>query len=343
MVMMKMFDKRRRRKILIALTFFLSGLYFVNAAFPFAGAGRPVIMVINPTDTISDIAYKLQQLGIVSNGFLYHLSCQATGCPTLQPGIYEIPQNSSFIAVDHYLTAGPNFATVSVQAGMSNDEVVRQISTLRGDAFATQFMDALRTMSIPGMHAASAEGLMGLGTYILDPTTTPEHLAAEIHQNLLDELKHAGIGNGTDTWTYHGLNAYQIFIGASLLQKEGYIPSNMTRVARVLYNRLDSGEPLQMDSTLLYGLGIDGGSVTPVMRQVRSAYNTYTSIGLPPTAICIPSTQAMWAILHPASGPWLFYVIIDRFGNEAFSTTYSQQLYYEQLAQSRGLSLNNYR
>jgi len=45
---------------------------------------------------------------------------------------------------------------------------------------------------------------------------------------------------------------------------------NMPKVARVIYNRLARGGPLQMDATVLYYLGMDGGTVTPTMLQTKS-------------------------------------------------------------------------
>ena len=57
---------------------------------------------------------------------------------------------------------------------------------------------------------------------------------------------------------------------ASIVEKEGYITVNMPEVARVIYNRLANDMPLQMDSTVLYALGQDGGTVTPQDLQIQS-------------------------------------------------------------------------
>ena len=47
--------------------------------------------------------------------------------------------------------------------------------------------------------------------------------------------------------------------------------------------------PLQMDSTVLYSEGRDGGPVTSADLAIRSPYNTYLNKGLTPTPICFPS------------------------------------------------------
>ncbi len=124
---------------------------------------------------------------------------------------------------------------------------------------------------------------------------------------------------------------------ASIVEKEGYYPVNMPDVARVIYNRLAREMPLQMDSTVLYALGQDGGPVTAQDEQLHSPYNTYLNTGLTPTPICLPSVDALRAAVDPPAGAWLYFVLVQKNGVMAFSDTYSEQLANEQLAKSRGL------
>ena len=134
-----------------------------------------------------------------------------------------------------------------------------------------------------------------------------------------------------------GSTPYQVITAASVVEKEGYYTFNMPKVARVVYNRLAQGLPLQMDSTVLYALGQDGGTVTPQDLKIQSPYNTYLNKGLPPTPICMPSTTALAAALHPPAGAWLYFALVQKDGTMAFSDTYAEQLANEKLAQSRGL------
>jgi UPF0755 protein len=128
-----------------------------------------------------------------------------------------------------------------------------------------------------------------------------------------------------------------VIIAASIVEKEGYIPKNMPDVARVIYNRLASGTPLQMNATVLYSLGQDGGAVTSKDLQLQTPYNTYLNVGLTPTPICSPSSDAVEAAVHPPAGAWLYFVLVQKDGTEAFSDTYAEQLAEEKLAKSRGL------
>jgi UPF0755 protein len=148
------------------------------------------------------------------------------------------------------------------------------------------------------------------------------------------EATRAGL---TPTTTLNGLNAYQLLTAASIVEKEGYYAFNMPKVARVIYNRLASGSALQMDATVLYYFQRDGGTVTHAMLQTATPYNTYLNPGLTPTPICTVSATALAAALHPPTGPWLYFTVVDKKGTEAFSTTFAEQLANERLAASRGI------
>ena len=70
--------------------------------------------------------------------------------------------------------------------------------------------------------------------------------------------------------TLNGLNAYQLLTAASIVEREGYYPQNMPKVARVIFNRLHRGGGLQMDSTIKYPLGMDAGAVTSAIPSGES-------------------------------------------------------------------------
>jgi UPF0755 protein len=141
----------------------------------------------------------------------------------------------------------------------------------------------------------------------------------------------------TPTTTHLGHDAYAMITMASIVEKEGYLERNMPNVATVIYNRLSDNMPLQMDSTVLYALHQDGGTVTHAMLETPSPYNTYLTTGLPPTPVCVPSRAALAAVVHPPAGAWLYFTVVDRTGTEAFSTTFAEQLANEKLAAERGL------
>ncbi|MGI9136497.1 MAG: endolytic transglycosylase MltG [Candidatus Nanopelagicales bacterium] len=107
-----------------------------------------------------------------------------------------------------------------------------------------------------------------------------------------------------------GRTPYEILIIASLLQGEG-TPNDFAKIARVVYNRLDAGMPLQFDSTTAYGLGVTRLNLSQEQLDSKTPYNTYVVKGLPPTPINSPGDAAIEAALNPARGKWLYFVTVN--------------------------------
>lgn len=308
-----------------------------NSVSPWGGPGKPVVVTVNAGDSMSTVIGKFESSGVISNGFLFHVMCSVLGCPTVFPGSYEIATHSSYSVLEHLLAHGPNVDAIEVRPGMTVAEVSRNLGSYRGKLFAEEFLSALRSLRVPGLDESSPEGLLGPGSYIITPTSTPIEIAQQMHAGFVATLASVGMTGLSTDWRSHGLTAYQVLIAASIVEKEGYYPINMPKVARVILNRLATHSSLQMDSTILYALGLDGGRVTLSMLRIASPYNTYLHAGLTPTPTCVPSRTALEAMLTPPVGSWRYFVVVDQQGDEAFSTTYAGQLANERLARSRGL------
>jgi UPF0755 protein len=109
---------------------------------------------------------------------------------------------------------------------------------------------------------------------------------------------------------------------ASLVQAEASTPEDMAKVARVLDNRLDIGMPLQLDSTVNYANNKGGITTTAEDRAHPSPYNTYQHPGLTPGPIGNPGEDAIRAVLSPAQGDWLYFVVVDPHTHDTrFATT----------------------
>jgi len=320
----------------VVLIIFVAGWFFLQVDPIFAGKGKEVIVTVAPGESLSAVAGALHSKGVIASPFAFRLDNLILGSPVLHPGSYELRQGSSFASVRSILGNAPNVDVVTVSAGLTLHEVAVDVATMKGNAYANTFAKDATAAVTPSPYGqgSSLEGLIGVGSYVIKPTTTASALAKEMVKSFTTEAASVGL---TPTTTVEGLDAYQIVIAASIVEKEGYYPSNMPQVARVIFNRLARGGPLQMDATVLYSLGQDGGTVTHAMLQTPGPYNTYLNSGLTPTPICAVSTIALNAVLHAPAGPWLYFTVIDKNGDEAFSTTFAQQLKNESLAASRGI------
>ncbi len=124
-----------------------------------------------------------------------------------------------------------------------------------------------------------------------------------------------------------GHSLRDIIITASIIEREAGISEDMPLVSSVIYNRLDKGMALQMDSVISYILQEDKVNLTYADIAVESDYNPYKNTGLPPGPICSPGIVAIKAAISPAETDYLYFVVSEKLdGSAAFSSDYNQFL-----------------
>ncbi|HTB08218.1 MAG TPA: endolytic transglycosylase MltG [Acidimicrobiales bacterium] len=320
--------------VLFVILIFL--VWFILQLDPiFSSQGKSELITVQSGESLSQVGSDLASHHVIASSFAFRIDNFLQGSFVIQPGAYEIRQGSSFSHIRSILH-GPAIPEVTASPGLTLNEVARSMVGAKGATYANSFVkDATNDITkSPYGQGASLEGLIGDTTYLILPGMTPAQLARDMVKSFDREASSVGL---TPTTSVNGLDAYQLITAASIVVKEGYYAFNMPKVARVIFNRLARGGPLQMDSTILYPLGQDGGTVTPAMLRINSPYNTYLYPGLTPTPICTVSKVALRAVLHAPAGTWLYFETVTKGGLLKFSTTYAEQLQAEKLAASRGL------
>lgn len=125
------------------------------------------------------------------------------------------------------------------------------------------------------------------------------------------------------------LNYYQVAILASIVEKEQSIKRDeRPEIAGLYLNRLKKGMKLESDPTLIFAL--DDFTIKRVLnkdKKVKSPYNTYKNKGLPPGPICIPSINAIDAVLNASEHKYIFMCAKEDFtGYHNFAKTYAKHL-----------------
>ncbi len=121
----------------------------------------------------------------------------------------------------------------------------------------------------------------------------------------------------------------QALILASIVQLETPRLADLPKIAGVYENRLVKGMKLQADPTVIFA--VTGGTSTALAHRVdsrdlavRSPYNTYLHVGLPPGPISAPGLAAIHAVLHPARTDALYFVATPN-GGDAFARNFARQ------------------
>ncbi|MEU4392312.1 endolytic transglycosylase MltG [Kribbella sp. NPDC023855] len=170
-------------------------------------------------------------------------------------------------------------------------------------------MDRPQTLQLPTFAKGNPEGFLFPGTY---------DIPKDANANLILRMatarftKTAGELQLVQTASRKKLDPYQAVIVASIIGAETNRKEDYAKVARVIYNRLQAGKRLQMDSTIHYVVGRSGGVFTSKeQRETDSPYNTYKYAGLPPTPINSPDKDTLRAALNPAAGGWMYFTLVN--------------------------------
>jgi UPF0755 protein len=213
---------------------------------------------------------------------------------------------------------------VSIMAGRTKKEVAATLQASKAAKLPPGAVAAAlakpQTLGLPSYARNNPEGFLYPGTYDVpknaSATTLLRQMTAQ-YAKVANQLKLVPTAQAVN------LDPYQAVIVASIVAGETNRKQDYPKVARVIYNRMVARMPLQMDSTIHYVVGRDGGIFTTAQqRQNPSRYNTYKYKGLPPGPINSPSIDTLNAALHPAKGSWLYFTLVNLdTGETAFATT----------------------
>ena len=122
-----------------------------------------------------------------------------------------------------------------------------------------------------------------------------------------------------------GYSMDQILTVASLIEKEGANPNEVRKIAAVIYNRLEAGMQLQMDSGIYYIERSVKPYISGDVNRYNSLYNMYKCKGLPAGPICNPGARTINAALDPADVNYLYFCH-DSSAKYYYADTYEEHL-----------------
>ncbi|MHA5053468.1 endolytic transglycosylase MltG [Streptomyces sp. SD15] len=186
---------------------------------------------------------------------------------------------------------------------------------------ATKKSLAKAKLKLPNDAEGNPEGYLFPATYPLEKKATPESLLTFMVDTANKKFSGSPITAGAQR---NAMNVYQVVTIASIVQAEAATKADMGKVARVVFNRLQRGMPLQMDSTLNYALNRSTLTTTMGDTKLESPYNSYQRMGLPPTPIANPGEDALHAAINPTPGDWLYFVTVKP-GDTRFTASYEEQ------------------
>lgn len=288
-----------------------------------SGSGQVVITITNG-QIGEDVAHTLKNAGVTKSfAAFYDLLLQQTPQVQFHPGSYSLRKSMSAKAAltairdpkNHVVTRVTLPEGITVKGVIGRLTALSEATGISADQLKTAAAD-YRSYGLPA-EAPSLEGYLFPATYSLDPGITAHQVFQTMVNEMFKRLDAAGVLPA---------DRHRVLTLAALTQKEGGNAADFLKVARVWDNRLAQGMNLQSDATVSYGVGGTTISTTDAERADKSnPYNTYANPGLPIGPISNPGQAAIDATLHPADGPWLYFVLINgETGETTFSTTLAE-------------------
>jgi UPF0755 protein len=297
-----------------------------------AGVQTPVTFTIPQGSTGNDVADLLEDKGIIRSAFAFRLLARLRGVAldSYEAGNYRLSTNMSAGEALDSLKKGP-LIVHGIPVGFPEGYRVEQVADRVNEALGVRtraFIKAAEsgTYSLPPWlpeDAKTVEGFLFPSTYEFpkDQKITSDQVIQRLLVQFEAEVKDLPWDNADNL----GVSPYQVVVIAAMVEREARFAEDRSKIAAVIYNRLENGMALQIDATVQYALG-DWDPILVTDRQIDSPYNTYLHTGLPPTPIASPGLDSIRAALQPADADYLYYVVTDAAGHHEFTDSYEEFL-----------------
>ncbi len=310
-----------------AMLLVIAGLYARQMALesPLAPESADRSVIVEPGDSLNSIVGRLDEENILVRPWLFKLAAYLAGqAGEIKAGEYRIEQGDTHEqlldrmvrgeVVQHYFTIIEGWNVRELLAALAKEEPLVATLKVRDPRALADELDMAYT---------HAEGWFFPDTYAYTHGETDIDLLLRAHELMETRLRAAWSERADDS----PLNGpHETLILASIVERETGIDRERPIIAGVLTRRLEQGMRLQVDPSVIYGLGEDyAGDITRAHLREDTPYNTYTRYGLPPTPISLPGNASLQAAARPRSGSFLYYVAsADLDGSHVFNDTLDQ-------------------
>jgi len=295
--------------------------WYVTAPLP--AKTLPVEVEIPSGTRFRDAVTILERAGIETGELRFEILARALNrAQSIKAGSYEISRALTPLELLDKLTRGDvRQADVRLVEGWTLRSVRRALDAsphLRHDSTA---MDEDQLRLAVGVIEPRLEGLLFPDTYLFAKGSSD---LAVLRRAVRVMQRHLA-----DEWAAREADLpyrapYDALIMASIIEKETGRAAEREMIAGVLVNRLRRGMRLQVDPTVIYGLGeAFDGNLKKVHLLTDGPYNSYTRAGLPPTPIALSGLASLRAALRPARTDALYYVARGD-GSSQFSRTLTE-------------------
>lgn len=260
---------------------------------------------------VREIANNLQKEGLIRNSVAFFLLVKQLGLDNkIQAGSYQLSPSMDARHIAEALTHGSLDLWITIPEGKRAEEIAAILKD-KLPSYDESWITELK----------NHEGYLFPDTYLVPKDASVEAIIVIMKENF--DKKYAEVEANKQS----KLSKDDIVTMASLIEREAITDAEKSIIAGILMNRLSAEMPLQVDATIQYAKGQNSFNKKwwePVTlaeyKSVRSAYNTYLNLGLPPGPISNPGIEALKAAANPTDTEYVYY-IHDKNGTIRYAKT----------------------
>lgn len=317
-----------------SLVISLAAIFTANDVFAFVKDNAMQQFYVSENTKLADLAKDLDKQGIINYGtvFKVYLAVKGDSADDVLAGEYQLNPSMDYGQIIDKLTNSSSSDTlqITIPEGYSVAQV-RQL-LLDNHVCTADALDKVLNQ-YPFKHdflqdekpveEGWLEGYLFPDTYEIYKGNGS---VVDTVNKMLNNFASRYDSEITDGANELGRSMHDIVTVASLVEREAQRDDERARIAGVIYNRLNNSSEfpyLQVDASVLYGLGRTSGKLTDEDLKSDSPYNLYTAEGLPPGPICNPGYASLYAASHPESHDYYYYVAMPD-GSHLFASSYEE-------------------
>lgn len=271
--------------VLIIFVLSISVFIFIyQNSFPVSNDETLKNFVINQGDGLNTISTRLENNNFIRNKFVFLLFTRIKKVNNnLQAGLFRL------------------------SSSMSTNEIITKLTSDGSYDFWLKIIPGTRIEEISSKFSFNPEleGYLFPDSYLI-----PEYFSATDTESLINKNFEQKIAS----LNINKKDLSQIITIASLLEREAKTKTDRQMVAGIINNRLKIGMALQIDAAVQYARDSKNHPakywqvLSKTDLKIKSPFNTYLNPGLPPSPICNPSLDSIYAALNPTSSEYIYYI-----------------------------------
>lgn len=331
--------------IFLSTAVFLILFFFAAAAFgyvyvrnkisePFSGISAEIVFVIKKGEGVKTVAARLEKEKLINGGFYFEFYVWEKGLATkLQAGEYILSPSLSVSQIAEIFASGqtaPADVEITFPEGFTVKNIAGKLETenlISSEKFLKEAENLSAKMKLKYDFLSDVtfsperpfEGFLFPDTYKFAKGAGTEDILEKFLNNFGEKL----ISGLRREISRQNKTIAQIITMASVLEEEVRTKEDMEIVSGILWKRIESGMPLQVDAGIAYATGKKTGEITYGDLKIISPFNTYLNRGLPLYPISNPGEQAIRAAIYPAQSDYWYYLSKPD-GTTVFSRNYSE-------------------